>query len=71
MPRLVGYVDTSVPPTFELLERMKTLLYSTDIVGISIALIFLWFYPLSRKRCAEIRSQLDARAGITDQNNVT
>jgi Na+/melibiose symporter-like transporter len=70
MPRLVGYVDTSVPPTFELLERMKTLLYSTDIVGISIALVFLWFYPLSRTRCAEIRSQLDARAEKTIKNNI-
>jgi glycoside/pentoside/hexuronide:cation symporter, GPH family len=61
MPRLAGYIDTSTAPNFEQLERMKFLLISTDVAGISVALIFLFFYPLSRKRCTEIRSELDAR----------
>lgn len=61
MPSLAGYVDTSVPPTMEQLEKMKFLLCSTDVAGISIALIFLCFYPLSRSRCKDIRQQLDAR----------
>ena len=42
MPRLAGYVDTSVPPSIEQLERMKVLLYSTDIVGVLLALVLLW-----------------------------
>jgi Na+/melibiose symporter-like transporter len=61
MPSLAGYVDTSIPPTMDQLERMKFLLCATDIAGISIALLFLFFYPLSRNRCHDIRRQLDAR----------
>ncbi len=61
MPRLAGYVDTSVPPSMEQLERMKFLLCATDVVGISIALLFLFFYPLSRTRCAENRRLLEDR----------
>ncbi len=62
LPRLAGYVDTSAPPTMVQLERMKVLLYSTDIAGISLALLLLWFYPLTRHRCAEIRRQLNERS---------
>lgn len=62
LPRLAGYVDTSVAPTLEQLERMKVLLYTTDIAGIGLALVLLWFYPLTRERCAEIRRQLNNRA---------
>jgi len=61
MPSLAGYVDTSVPPTMEQLEKMKFLLCSTDVAGIASALIFLCFYPLSRSRCKDIRRQLDER----------
>ena len=61
MPRLAGYVDTSVPPSMEQLERMKFVLCATDVAGISIALLFLFFYPLSRTRCAENRRLLEER----------
>ena len=61
MPRLAGYVDTSAPPSTEQLERMKVLLYSTDIVGVLLAISLLWFYPLSRERCRQIRAKLAAR----------
>lgn len=61
MPRLAGYVDTSAPPTLEQLERMKVLLYSTDIVGVFLAIALLWCYPLTRKRCGQIRAELAAR----------
>jgi GPH family glycoside/pentoside/hexuronide:cation symporter len=61
MPRLAGYVDTSVAPTLEQLERMKVLLYSTDIVGVLLAMALLWFYPLTRERCRQIRAQLSER----------
>lgn len=63
MPRLAGYVDTSVAPTIDQLERMKVLLYSTDIVGVLLALALLWCYPLTRERCQEIRVKLAARNG--------
>ena len=61
LPRLAGYVDTSVPPSIEQLERMKVLLYTTDIAGVSLALLLLWFYPLTRDRCSEIRAMLSER----------
>ena len=57
MPRLAGYVDASVPPTLEQLERMKVLLYGTDIVGVLFALALLWCYPLTRARCQRIRAE--------------
>lgn len=62
MPRLAGYVDTSTPPSMEQLERMKVLLYSTDILGVSLAIALLWCYPLSRTRCQQIRAQLAKRS---------
>ena len=58
MPRLAGYVDTKVAPSMEQLETMKTLLFSTDIIGIVAALALLFFYPLTRKKCAEIQQKL-------------
>ncbi len=61
MPRLAGYTDFSVDPTFEQLERMKTLLLIANLAGVIPALICLWVYPLTRQRCAEIRSLLDKR----------
>jgi GPH family glycoside/pentoside/hexuronide:cation symporter len=61
MPRLAGYVDTSAPPSTEQLERMKVLLYSTDIVGVLLAIVLLWCYPLTRERCGQIRAKLAAR----------
>ena len=61
MPALAGYVDTSIAPTMPQLETMKVLVYSTNIVGVSAAIYFLYFYPLTRKRCALIRKQLDER----------
>ena len=60
MPRLAGYVDTKVAPNMEQLETMKTLLYSTDIIGITAAMILIFFYPLTRKKCAEIQEKLKA-----------
>jgi GPH family glycoside/pentoside/hexuronide:cation symporter len=62
MPRLAGYVDTSVAPTLQQLERMKVLLYSTDIIGVLLAVALLWCYPLTRERCRQIRAELDARS---------
>lgn len=61
MPRIAGYVDTSIAPSLEQLEFMKVIVYSTNIVGVSIAIYFLYFYPLTRIRCAEIKKQLDER----------
>ena len=61
MPRLAGYMDTSVPPNLEQLECMKVLLYSTDIIGVLLALALLWCYPLTRERCRQIRAKLSAR----------
>ena len=60
MPRLAGYTDTSVDPSLEQLQTMKTLLFSTDIIGIGAALFLLFFYPLSREKCDEIQDQLKA-----------
>lgn len=67
MPRLAGYTDFSVAPTMDQLERMKILLVATQVIGVSLAFFFLWFYPLSRRRCAVIRSTLDGQK-IMPQN---
>lgn len=59
MPRLAGYVNTEVKPNMEQLENMKTLLISTDIIGVVAAIILIAFYPLSRKKCSDIQQQLE------------
>ncbi len=61
MPRLAGYVNTEVKPNMEQLENMKTLLISTDIIGVVAAIILIAFYPLSRKKCSDIQQQLEER----------
>ena len=61
MPRLAGYVNTEVKPNMEQLENMKTLLVSTDIIGIVAAITLIVFYPLSRKKCTEIHKELEER----------
>ena len=47
----------------EQLLTMKSLLVATDIAGVAIALICIFFYPLTRERCADIKKQLQARNG--------
>lgn len=59
MPRFAGYTDYSIAPTIEQLECMKMLLAVTHVIGIVLAVVFLWFYPLTRERCAEIRQELE------------
>ncbi|QHI69156.1 MFS transporter [Tichowtungia aerotolerans] len=49
------------PP--EVLSRMFTLFISLPVVMWSLALLMVILYPLSRKRMAEIREQLEARRG--------
>ncbi|WDE99022.1 MFS transporter [Lentisphaera profundi] len=62
MPKLAGYVDQSVPPNMEQLLNMKKLLVATDIAGVAIALCCIFFYPLTRDRCASIKKQLQDRS---------
>lgn len=59
MPRLAGYSDFSIAPSLGQLERMKWWLVVTDVAGISLAFIFLCFYPLTRERCDETRRKLE------------
>lgn len=37
----------------------------TQPVGLLIGMIAIWFYPLSKKRCQEIRDQIDAKSSAS------
>jgi glycoside/pentoside/hexuronide:cation symporter, GPH family len=61
LPRMAGYVDTSVPPEPAQLETMRAMLIGIQFVALVIAICILWFYPLTRSRSEAIRDQLDQR----------
>jgi GPH family glycoside/pentoside/hexuronide:cation symporter len=63
LPRMAGYVDTSVPPALAQLERMRAMLIAIQFIALLIAITILWFYPLTRARSEAIRRQLDQRRG--------
>ena len=61
LPRLAGYTNTTVPPELAQLQMMRAMLIAIPFVAIIIAIIILWFYPLTRSRSEAIRRQLDER----------
>ena len=61
LPRMTGYVDTSVPPQPAQLEMMRAMLIGIQFVALVIAIFVLWFYPLTRSRSEATRRQLDQR----------
>jgi glycoside/pentoside/hexuronide:cation symporter, GPH family len=61
LPRMAGYTDTSVPPEQTELHMMRAMLIGIQFVAIVIAIVILWFYPLTRSRSEAIRHLLDQR----------
>jgi GPH family glycoside/pentoside/hexuronide:cation symporter len=61
LPRIAGYTNTTVPPELAQLQMMRAMLIAIPFVAIVIAIIILWFYPLTRSRSEAIRRQLDQR----------
>jgi GPH family glycoside/pentoside/hexuronide:cation symporter len=61
LPRMAGYVDTSVPPTLRELKVMRAILIVVQFVAILAAITIIWFYPLTRSRSEATRRLLDQR----------
>jgi GPH family glycoside/pentoside/hexuronide:cation symporter len=61
LPRMAGYVDTSVPPTLRELKVMRAILIGVQFVAILAAITIIWFYPLTRSRSEATRRLLDER----------
>ena len=45
LPRMAGYLDTSVPPTLRELKVMRAILIGVQFVAILAAITIIWFYP--------------------------
>jgi Na+/melibiose symporter-like transporter len=50
-----------VPPELAQLKMMRAMLIAIPFVALVIAIIILWFYPLTRSRSEATRRQLDQR----------
>jgi glycoside/pentoside/hexuronide:cation symporter, GPH family len=61
LPRMAGYVDTSVPPTVTELQVMRAMLIGIQFVAVLVAIAIIWFYPLTRSRSEATRRLLDQR----------
>ncbi len=61
LPRMAGYVDTSIPPTVEELQVMRSMLIGIQFVAVILAIIIIWFYPLTRARSDATRRLLNER----------
>jgi glycoside/pentoside/hexuronide:cation symporter, GPH family len=61
LPRMAGYLDTSLPPQLSELKVMRAMLIGIQFVAILIAIIIIWFYPLTRSKSEATRRLLDER----------
>ena len=61
LPRIAGYIDTSAPPTLNELKVMRTMLIGIQFVAVLVAIIIIWFYPLTRSVSEATRRLLDER----------
>lgn len=48
----------------EVLSRMFLMYLIIPVVIWAVAMVSLWFYPLTREKCAEIRALLESRRGV-------
>lgn len=60
---LTGFNSAVVNQPPEVLERMRLIYLTLPFALWSVTLIFIRFYPLSRARMAQIRSELEGRRG--------
>ena len=61
LPRMAGYIDTSVPPQLSELKVMRAMLIGIQFVAVLVAIIIIWFYPLTRSKSEATRRLLDER----------
>lgn len=61
LPHLAGYTDTALPPNADQLGWMRAMLIGIQVLAVLLAVIIIWFYPLTRARSEETRRLLDAR----------
>ena len=61
LPRMAGYLDTSVPPQLSELKVMRAMLIGIQFVAVLVAIIIIWFYPLTRSKSEATRRLLDER----------
>lgn len=59
-----GYVD-GAPPTHEAMVRMRHFFIWSQVIGLIVCGFIFCLYPLTRKRVAAIRAQLDARGAAS------
>jgi len=64
LPRWAGYANTALPPTPELMLRMKWALIAVQFCGVLLALALFWFYPITRARSEETRHILSRRKEV-------
>jgi GPH family glycoside/pentoside/hexuronide:cation symporter len=46
------------------LFNMKTLYISIPLIGFALGIVLFCFYPLTKKRCLEIKTELDKRKAL-------
>jgi Na+/melibiose symporter-like transporter len=61
LPSLAGYTDTTRSLSVDMLKSMWLSLIVIQTVCVGIALLILWYYPLTRAKSAETRRRLDER----------
>jgi GPH family glycoside/pentoside/hexuronide:cation symporter len=61
LPRMAGYIDTSIPPALSELQMMRAMLIGIQFIAILVAILIIWFYPLTRSRSEATRHLLDER----------
>jgi GPH family glycoside/pentoside/hexuronide:cation symporter len=60
---LTGFSADKTVQSPESIFWIRALLAGIPITGVCLAALFLWRYPLTQKKMAEIRAQLEARRG--------
>ena len=61
LPRWAGYANAAVPPTPELMLRMKWILIGVQLSGVLLAFALFWFYPITRRQSETTRHILNER----------
>ena len=61
LPSLAGYSDTTRPLTVDVLTNMWQYLIAIQLACVSIALLLLFYYPITRARSLNTRRILDER----------
>jgi glycoside/pentoside/hexuronide:cation symporter, GPH family len=61
--QMTGFDRNFAQQPADVLQRMLWVYLIIPVVIWCVALVSIWFYPLTRQRCAEIRAVLESRRG--------